>query len=297
VAVAALGASLEQSGFAYIIGHGVPEAMIEELWHLSRAFHALPLEAKKRIVINEFHRGYMPLAASTLLSSTVAEVRRPNQSESLMIMHEVDDQDPRFGQPLQGPNQWPEELPQMREASLSYMQRMSGLGRRIAGGLAEALGLPRDWFSPFFTRPTLFLRMLHYPQQSDEAGLFGSAPHTDYGFITLLAQDNSGGLEVLNRQGEWIPVPPVPGSYVLNIGDILQRWSNGRFASTPHRVRNLKPRDRYSLPFFFDPMMDTLVATPEELACGGAAVAPEPIRYGDYLLERLNRNYGYRQAR
>src|ERR1700676_4486673 len=245
--VAALRDALERSGFAYLSGHGIPQSAIDRLRALSQAFHALPMEAKQRIVMNGYHRGYMPFSSSTIVTSTVAKVTRPNLSESLMIMQEVPTDSPWYGEPLRGPNQWPAELPEFRGVALDYMERMTALGLCMARGLAEALDLPRDWFLPFFQEPTLFLRLLHYPRQPDEAGLFGSAPHTDYGFITILAQDEVGGLEVRNRHNEWIAAPPIEGTFVMNVGDILQRWSNGRFASTPHRVRNLKPVDCYSI--------------------------------------------------
>ncbi|WP_246731393.1 isopenicillin N synthase family oxygenase [Methylocapsa sp. S129] len=293
--VAALRNALERSGFAYLSGHGIAQDMIDRLRGLSQAFHALPMEAKQRIVMNEYHRGYMPFSSSTIVTSTVAKVTRPNQSESLMIMQEVSPDDPAYGEPLRGPNQWPEELPEFRGVALDYMEKMTGLGMRMAGGLAEALNLPRDWFLPFFQKPTLFLRLLHYPRQPDEAGLFGSAPHTDYGFITILGQDEVGGLEVRNRHNEWIAAPPLAGTFVMNVGDILQRWSNGLFASTPHRVRNLKPVARYSMPFFFDPSMDATVACPPQILEGGQEPSHAPVVYGDYLLERLNKNYDYRK--
>jgi isopenicillin N synthase-like dioxygenase len=293
--VAALRDALERSGFAYLSGHGIPQPAIDRLRALSQAFHALSMEAKQRIVMNEYHRGYMPFSSSTIVTSTVAKVTRPNLSESLMIMQEVSADAPSYGKPLRGPNQWPAELPEFRGVALDYMDRMTALGLRMAHGLAEALDLPRDWFLPFFKEPTLFLRLLHYPRQPDEAGLFGSAPHTDYGFITILAQDEVGGLEVRNRHNEWVAAPPIEGTFVMNVGDILQRWSNGRFASTPHRVRNLKPVDRYSMPFFFDPSMDATVACPPQILEPGEEPSHPPVVYGDYLLERLNKNYDYRK--
>lgn len=293
--VAALRHALERSGFAYLSGHGIPQEAIDRLRALTQAFHALPIEAKQRIVMNAFHRGYMPFSTSTIVTSSVANVTRPNQSESLMIMHELREDAPSYGEPLQGPNQWPDELPEMREVALDYMAKMTALGRSMAGGLAEALELPRGWFLPFFDEPTLFLRLLHYPRQPDESGLFGSAPHTDYGFITILAQDEVGGLEVRNRHDEWIAAPPIKGTFVMNVGDILQRWSNGRFASTPHRVRNLKPVARYSMPFFFDPSMAAIVECPPQILARGETANHPPVVYGDYLLERLNKNYDYRK--
>lgn len=295
--VAALRDALERVGFAYVAGHGIAPSAIERAWDATRSFHALPMAAKMRIAINEFHRGYMPFSTSTIVTSSVAKVTRPNQSESLMVMHELAPDHPgrRARAPLQGPNQWPAELPKLRGVVLDYMQRMTALGRVMAGGIAEALGLERDWFLPYFHEPTLFLRLLHYPRQADEAELFGSAPHTDYGFITLLAQDAVGGLEVRNRHGQWIAAPPIEGTFVMNVGDILARWSNDRFASTPHRVRNLKADDRYSMPFFFDPSMDSVVACPPAILAPGEGAGYAPVRYGDYLMERLDKNYEYRK--
>ncbi|QDL91669.1 isopenicillin N synthase family oxygenase [Paroceanicella profunda] len=287
--------ALERVGFAYLAGHGIPRAAVENLRELSRRFHALPDAEKMALKMNDFHRGYMPFSTSTIVTSTVDKVTRPNQSESLMVMHEVPEDAPYAGEPLHGPNQFPEDMPELRDAALDYMERLSALGEMLSGGLAEALGLPKDWFLPYFDTPTLFLRLLHYPEQKDEENLFGSAPHTDYGFVTILAQDEVGGLEVRNKDGEWIPAPPIPDTFVMNVGDILARWSNGRFVSTPHRVRNLSKRDRYSQPFFYDPSMEATVACPEEFIARGETAYSKPVRYGDYLLERLNKNYDYRK--
>ncbi|MGD9864715.1 MAG: isopenicillin N synthase family dioxygenase [Pseudodonghicola sp.] len=293
--VAALKEALETSGFAYLAGHGVPEDLVERMRQMNVAFHDLPMEEKLALKINAFHRGYMPMSSSTIVTSSVAKVTKPNRSESLMVMHEVPEDAPYAGAPLQGPNQFPDSLPEVGETARAYMAEMTGLGERIAGGLAEALGLPRDWFAQFFDTPTLFLRLLHYPEQPDEEELFGSAPHTDYGFVTLLKQDNVGGLEVRNKRGDWIPAPPIEGTFVMNVGDILAKWSNGRFVSTPHRVRNLSRRDRYSQPFFYDPSMSALVQCPPAMLEAGEKPQMEPVLYGDYLLERLNKNYDYRK--
>jgi isopenicillin N synthase-like dioxygenase len=295
VTVAALKEALETSGFAYLAQHGVSEDLVERMRQMNMAFHALPMEEKMVLRINEFHRGYMPMSSSTIVTSSVATVTKPNRSESLMVMHEVPEDAAHAGEPLQGPNQFPASMPEVEQTARAYMREMTKLGARLATGLAEALGLPRDWFAPHFTDPTLFLRLLHYPEQPDEAELFGSAPHTDYGFVTLLKQDDVGGLEVRNKRGDWIPAPPIPGTFVMNVGDILAKWSNGRFVSTPHRVRNLSRRDRYSQPFFYDPSMSALVACPADMLEAGETAQMEPVLYGDYLLERLNKNYDYRK--
>lgn len=286
----------EDLGFLYIAGHGVPDALIADAFAASKEFHALPLEAKMRLKMNAAHRGYMPLATSTIVTSSVAAVRKPNLSESLMVMHELPADDPGVlaGEPLQGLNQWPAELPGFRERILAYNDAVEDLARRLTMGIALAFDLPPDWFAPHFKRPTTWLRLLHYPPQPPESpdDQFGSAPHTDYGFLTILAQDDSGGLEVRARDGGWIPAPPTPGTFVINVADILMRWTNGILSSTPHRVRNLSGRDRYSLPFFYDPDMNSLVAPLPGLE-GDAQWTP--VTFGAYVMERLDKNYAYRQ--
>ena len=130
---------------------------------------------------------------------------------------------------------------------------------------------------------------------TDPDAAFGSAPHTDYGFVTILCQDDSGGLEVRRKDGTWLAAPPLPGTWVVNVADMLSRWTNGRWQSTPHRVTNLSGGDRYSCPYFFDMSMDSIVEVLP--TCQGPAQPAQwpPVRYGDYLMERLDKNYAYRQ--
>lgn len=289
--------TLEDIGFAYISGHDVPMGLIDGLRSEARAFFARPMEEKQAIAINRWHRGYMAPNSSLIVTSSVAKVAKPNQSESVLIMHELPDDDPDViaGKPLQGPNQWPAGQPALRQAALAYMSALEDLGRRIVRLIARGLGVSDTYFDHHFEQPTTFLRLLHYPPQPKEEGLFGSAPHTDYGFITLLAQDDRGGLEVRGHDGNWIAAPPIDGTFVLNVGDILSRWTNGRLASTPHRVINLSGKDRYSQPFFFDPSMECTVAPLEECLAPGEDPQFPPVRYGDYLMERIDKNYDYRK--
>ncbi|MFM8680865.1 MAG: isopenicillin N synthase family dioxygenase [Alphaproteobacteria bacterium] len=284
-------AALEATGFAYVVGHGVDPRVIAAAFAASRAFHALPLEEKLAIRQNAFHRGYMPFSSSTIVTSSVARVTKPNQSESFMMMHELDPGDPRLGQPLQGPNQWPATLPGFRPAVLAYDRALRDLGDRLVRCIAVGLGLDAAHFDGAFAKPTTFVRMLHYPPHPADApeDLYGSAPHTDYGFLTLVCQDGTGGLEVKRRAGGWIPATPVEGAFVLNAADILMRWTNNRLVSTPHRVVNRSPADRYSIAYFHDPSMDTTVSP-----LPGSAAQWPAVRYGDYLMERLDKNYAYR---
>jgi len=290
-------AALSQIGFAYIAGHNVSPAVRTAAFAASRAFHASSLEQKQLLAINAFHRGYMGMASSTIVTSSVAKVTRPNLSESLLIMHELPPDDPGLlaGLPLQGPNQWPDWLPQFKPAMQAYVHEVDALGRYIVRLIALSLELPASALDHYFTAPTTFLRALHYPPQTvNLEEQFGSAPHTDYGVITLLAQDNSGGLQVRPRGSDWIDAPPIDNTYVLNVGDMLARWTNDRFVSTPHRVINRSGGDRYSLPYFLDPSMDCVIECLPTCTDANHPAKYAPVRYGDYLMERLDRNYDYR---
>ena len=279
-------------GFCYFRGIGIDQALVDGVFEASRRFHAQPRAAKDAIAMNSFHRGYMAPKTSIIQTSSVAKVTKPNDSESFMLMHEVAPGDPRYGRPLDGPNLWP-DLQGFREPVEAYEMAMHAFCLRLLGPMALALGLPRAWFLPHFVQPTTFLRLLHYPPHARDApdDAFGSAPHTDYGFVTILAQDRQGGLEVRRKDGTWLAAPPLEGTWVVNVADMLSRWTNGRWQSTPHRVKNLSGGDRYSCPYFFDMAMDSIV---EVLPTCRPATHPA-VRYGDYLMERLDKNYAYRQ--
>jgi isopenicillin N synthase-like dioxygenase len=290
--------SFREIGFCCIAGTGIPPGLVDAVFAASRRFHAQDQRAKDTLAINSFHRGYIAPKTSLLATSSVAKVTKPNLSESFMVLHEVSPEDPAWGEPLQGPNQWPPNLPGFREAVMSYNAALEGIARRLTRLIARALHLSPDALDPCFERPTTWLRLLHYPPQGSEAATdeFGAAPHTDYGFVTILLQDAVGGLEVRRRDGTWLAATPMPGTFVVNVGDMLAHWTNDRWRSTPHRVQNRTQTDRYSVPFFFDP------ATSATISCLPTCLAPgerpgwEPVRYGDYVMERLDKNYGYRIA-
>jgi isopenicillin N synthase-like dioxygenase len=285
----------ETVGFAYVVGHGVPDSLIEDTFAQSRAFHASSPARKQSLAINRAHRGYMGYATSTVVTSTVNRNTHPNLSESLMIMHELADGDPDLlaGRPLAGPNQWPDWLPDFEPTVRRYIDAVEPVCRHILRAFELGLDLPAGYLAPLFAKPVTFLRMLHYPPHPVDAheNQFGSAPHTDYGCMTLLAQDRSGGLQVRDPDGGWIDAPPLDGSFVLNAGDLMPLWTNGRIKSTPHRVVNRSGGDRYSLPFFFDPGMDAPTAPLPGFT--GNDKASSPVSYGDYLMARLNKNYGH----
>lgn len=292
----AIGAACERHGFFYIEHHGVPETLITRTFAESARFFAQPLETKLRARINRANRGYVPPGASAQKITSVEPTKKANQYESLMIRDELKPGDPEEvpGNPMHGPNQWPQDLPGFKEACLAYYDALLGLAYRFLPTFALALDLPPDHFAPFFRRPMTSLRLLHYPHQEAPAeNGFGHAPHTDYGFLTILAQDQASGLEILDKASHsWTPAPPIPGTFVVNIGDALARWTNRRFISTPHRVAAMAAgRERYSIPFFFHLDVDAIVDVLPSCCSPENPPRYPPVRFGDYLAERLTANY------
>jgi len=280
-------------GFATIVGHGVPDETTASLFAAAAEFHALPLEQKMAVELDGNHRGYIPIAVSTDRSSSVEPATAPNRSASFMMMREdaPDSADVAAGTYLAGPNRWPDQAG-FRQAVLAYHEAMAAVGWRVVELLAELLGDTEGAMRRAFLTPTTWLRLLHYPAQDDAQAGFGSAPHRDFGCVTLLAQDDAGGLEVRTPEGDWIDVQPVRGSLVMNVGDMLHRWSNGRLLSTPHRVVRRR-RERYSAAFFFDPHMSTMVEPLPSCVDGSHPAAFAPIEFGSFVRDQLEATYDH----
>ncbi len=279
------------TGFGYIINHGIDPDIQNAVFAASSQFHALPMAAKMAVKLNHLHRGYIPINTSTDVNSKLADVKKPNQSASFMMMREDIAEIP--DQFLSGPNQWP-DLDGFRPALESYAKAMSDLARRLMHIALLAAGAnPQDFMAAFDT-PTTWLRLLHYPPTSPLSpdDLYGSAPHTDFGCLTLLAQDKVGGLQVKTPAGNWVDAPRIEGSFVVNVGDMLHRLSNGRLLSTPHRVINQSGRERYSCPFFYDPHV---TADIKPLA-GTGTPKFTPINFGDFLRGELQAGYDQHKA-
>ena len=208
-------------GFAYIVNHNIDPYLIEDLFQKSHEFHSLPYETKMKIELNELHRGFIPINTSTDRNSNLAVVTKPNQSESFIMMREAFANDPAVqnGDYLAGPNQWPLEIQGFRETLTSYFDAMTSLCQKICSVIAIALGTDPVSFAAEFEPPTTFLRLLKYPPSPPDTPneIYGSAPHSDFGCITLLAQDKTGGLQVMNRQGYWINSPYIKDTFVMNL--------------------------------------------------------------------------------
>ena len=283
------------TGFFYIANHGVAEALIAEAFAANRAFHARPLAEKLALKLNLWHRGYQPFATSTLKSSArFAPATRANQLESFFIRHEVSPSDPGYRvKELMGPNQWPDDAG-FRDVVGHYDAALTALGLRLLPVFSVAVGEGPGFFGRYFEPASTALRLIQYPPPPEDRpdDLLGIQPHTDYGFCTILAQDDVGGLEVQRVDGSWIEAPHIPGTFLLNIGDILARWTNEVFNSTPHRVVGRQAgRGRYSMGMFFDPNIEAVVRCLDGFAGGATAAKHAPVRYGDYFRHRLDNNY------
>jgi isopenicillin N synthase-like dioxygenase len=247
--------ALEEVGFYFVVNHPVPPRLVADVFEQARRFHALPLDAKLALRLNKHNIGYLPVASSVSRASTIDQVKKPNVVAALFLKR---DRPPAHPDVLadvlfRGLNQWPADLPGFRERCLEYFHAMEGFCHRLLPLYARALELPADWFDQPFREAQITLRLSHYPPIAREPEQYGISGHTDSGFMTLLPDNDVEGLEIRPAGREWTPAPSIPGSFLVNSGDILKRWTNDRFLSTEHRVRNPETRDRYAVPYFFDP--------------------------------------------
>jgi isopenicillin N synthase-like dioxygenase len=297
---AAIGAACRDAGFFYVTGHGITPALGERLEQLSREFFALDLPTKLRIRMElggRAWRGYFPLGGE--LTSGI-----PDDKEGLYFGAELGGADPRVaaGTPLHGRNLFPES-PDLRAVVMAWLDAMTGLAHTLMRGVALSLGLDANYFFDLYTHdPLILFRIFNYPgvaTRPPSSDRWGVGEHTDYGVLTILKQDDVGGLQVKTKRG-WIDAPPVDDAFVCNIGDMLDRMTRGLYRSTPHRVLNRTNQDRLSFPFFFDPGFDTVVKPIETLAIeqfvddreqrwDRSSVHAFDGTYGDYVLAKVGK--------
>ncbi|HXN86029.1 MAG TPA: 2-oxoglutarate and iron-dependent oxygenase domain-containing protein [Candidatus Binataceae bacterium] len=310
--VARIGQALDRAccefGFFYVRGHGISPKLPAKLMTLARKFFALPLEQKLGIAMAQggrAWRGYFPIDGE--LTSG-----RPDRKEGIYFGTELGPDDPRVraGVPLHGMNLYP-ALSGFRDVLMAYMNEVTAVGQLLLGGIAVGLGLGSDYFLDRYTRdPTVLFRIFNYPPAAPEVDEFGVGEHTDYGLLTLLWQDEIGGLEIWHRD-RWLAAPPMPNSFVCNVGDMLERLTAGRYVSALHRVRNLSTQNRVSMPLFLDPSFDAVLApiavvAPHPSSTGphqrahrwdGADLATVSGSYGDYLLNKVSKVFPQLRAK
>lgn len=291
----AIRSALTEVGFFILTGHDVPPPLIAQTFEQARRVHALPMEAKLALRLNEHNNGYMAKSRYAVWTSEVNRNDKPDLNEAFFVKRERAPDDPlrQSGRRFAGANVWPDEaaLPGFRAAILQYYAAMEALADRLLRPVGVALDLPAEHFPPLFRDGQSNLRLSHYPPERAEANQFGIAPHTDANFMTFLAQSDVPGLQVRMPDGAWQDVPFIPGSFAVNSGDTLRRWSNGRFLSTPHRAVPPVGRDRYAIPFFHAPHLDTMIACLP--SCTGPDEPPrwEPISYEGWITYWTNANY------
>ena len=312
--IARIGEDLDRAccefGFFYVTGHGIDPALSARMMTLAREFFAQPLEQKMAIAMahgGRAWRGYFPVDGE--LTSG-----RPDRKEGVYFGSELGPDDPRVqaGLPLHGSNLYPAMLG-FRDTLLRYIDEVTAVGQLLLSGIAVGLGLPQDYFLECYTRdPTVLFRIFNYPPSTagaDENEL-GVGEHTDYGLVTLLQQDEVGGLQIWHRD-RWLSAPPVPDSFVCNVGDMLERLTAGRYVSALHRVRNVSAQDRISMPLFLDPSFDSVLSpieilAPDPTATGrrrhgrrwdGTDLATVSGNYGDYLLSKVSKVFPQLKAK
>jgi len=288
----ALGKAARETGFFYLVGHRVPRTAIDGVLAQARRFFALPTESKLayHIGLSSNHRGYVPPGEEVFYSGSL------DQKEAFDLCNELPANDPDVvaGTPLLGPNVWP-DLPGFREDVGAYYRELLTLGRRLLSGFALALGLGETYFDRFVKKPPSQLRLIHYPPSSDAQAGAGIGSHTDYECFTILLA-TAPGLEVMNGSGEWVDAPPRPGAFVVNIGDLLETWSNGVFVATSHRVRKVAT-ERYSFPLFFACDYWTEVAPLPELVTSERPAAYGRMIAGEHLYAQTIQSFLYLRQR
>ena len=279
-----------ETGFFYIKNHGIPEGMIQAQLECARQFFSLPQEDK--IKLNVAHspsmRGYEPMAIQALDDGS-----RPDFKEGFMAGIDGLQAYTTNGE-FNSLNQWPKSNPEIRVQVEAYIQAMAGLGKHLLGMLALSLELPEGYFSDGLDNPMITTRLLHYPPQPrvGDGNQIGAGAHTDWGMITMLLQDDVGGLEVRNADGEWIRAPHIPNTFIINLGDMVPVLTRGIYRSNMHRVLNLNPeRHRYSVPTFFDPSYHYRIKPLTHFE-GAQEFSQEERTVGEHIAKMYAKTYG-----
>jgi isopenicillin N synthase-like dioxygenase len=284
----------ETVGFLAIKNHGVADELLERMLAENERFCAMPMDEKLKITIDQDQRGYIRPKATMIRHSTYHDNTKFDLNETTVFAteHAADDPNVRAGKQFYGQNQWPENLPGFRETVDEYMSTIEALGKKLLPLWALALDMPEDYFIPYFDNSYTYFRMAHYPPKphADE-NEFALGAHADTGFMTFLPSPDVEGLEIMDTSGVWFRPLKVPGVIHINIGQFLERWSNGRFMATPHRVAVPRDHDRYTIPVFVNPSFEPVVE------CVPTCMSPDnppkypPESYGQFFKWYMSNSY------
>jgi isopenicillin N synthase-like dioxygenase len=293
---AEIGRAARGLGFFSVSDHGIDAALVDSVYAHAHTFFALPQAAKDRLSVanSASYRGYVKIGEEKLDTALPGDLKECfNAGPDLAADHP----DVLAGKPFHAVNQWP-DLPGFRATMMAFHAAALDLVVLLQRAIAHDLGIDEHFFDPHFSAAVGVLRLLHYPPHAGtfDGSVYGAGAHTDYGNLTLLAQDQTGGLEVRRRDGTWVPVPPQPGTFVCNIGDCLMRWTNDVYVSNAHRVVNRSGRERYSIAYFGDPNYDALVTCLQSVLGPGEAPKYAPITYAQYLRSRYEATYAVTPA-
>ena len=283
----------QEVGFFYLCNHGISSELISQAYDATKSFFSKPMQWKNNLKINSNHHGFLSIGEARM-----EKAKKVDLKESFVWGLDLPDSDPSVSSenPFLGRNQWPREMPELKEGVYPFFEAGLKCGLDLMRAFAIGMGIPEDSFTKNFNEPIARGSIIYYPPQSPDMDetQFGVAPHTDCGCLTLLWQDQVGGLDVLNNDGEWVTAHPIDGTIVVNVGDLLMRWTNNAFKSTQHRVVNRKGIERHSMVVAWDPDYSTLV-DPLLVCQNGEKAQYPPIRCGDYVLSRFDSSFSYRQ--
>lgn len=277
-------------GFIYISGHGISASLIDAVRQDGYTFFRQDHQAKECVRISPHHRGWLPQGGAKMHDKAASDLK-----ESFVWGAESLDDVPEDAHFLRGPNQWPGSVLPLRTSAMAWFDAAHTVAHHLMRGFALGLDLEEHFFLRSCDQPLSRASLVYYPTQRVGTEQFGVGPHTDFGVLTVLCQDDVGGLQVQLPDGQWVQAPPIEGTLVVNVADLLSRWTAGAFISTPHRVINQSGRERLSLVLAFDPNPETLIDA-QDVFGEKVTYAEPPISCGDYLTWRFNKAFSHRQA-
>ena len=283
--------ALSNAGFMYVKNHGIEQSFVDEVFDITRAFFNLPMADKMALHVSKSDvalRGYI---------EAFGENTDPGKTRDLKECFDIGPERAALQGPFFGPNQWPAAMPDFQRLVYGYHEKMVTLSKQLLRGIALSLDLPETHFEAIMADPISIQRLLHYPPQNGIADkdIIGIGAHTDYGNLTILAQDDVGGLQVMNRDGNWVDGTPIRGAFVINIGDLIQKLTNDIYLANMHRVINTSGRERYSIPFFIDADFDAVIAPLPSCVSGANPQRYQPVTCGAHKFGRFVASYAHLQ--